>query len=158
MYPSVPLTREEAADLLRRHGITPTHQRLEIAHALFSRRQHLSADQILAAVNLRHSETSKATVYNTLRLFLEKGLVREVIVDPTKVFYDSNTEPHHHFYNEADGELIDIDAADMQITGLPSAPAGTVVERVDVIIRIRPEGPGRNTPPPPKTYSLKPIP
>lgn len=153
MYPSVPLTREEAADLLRRHGITPTHQRLEIAHVLFSRRQHLSADQILAAVNLRHSETSKATVYNTLRLFLEKGLVREVIVDPTKVFYDSNTAPHHHFYNEADGELIDIGAADMQITRLPPAPAGTVVERVDVIIRIRPEDPGRNTP-----HPLKPTP
>lgn len=139
MYPSTHLSREEAADLLRRHGITPTHQRLEIAHALFSRRQHLSADQILAAVNLRHSETSKATVYNTLRLFLEKGLVREVIVDPTKVFYDPNTEPHHHFYNVANGELIDIDAADMQITGLPSTPSGMVAERVDIIIRIRPE-------------------
>ncbi|MGQ9860682.1 MAG: Fur family transcriptional regulator [Thiobacillaceae bacterium] len=139
MYPSAPLSREETADLLRRHGITPTHQRLEIAHTLFSRRQHMSADQILAAVNLHHSETSKATVYNTLKLFLEKGLVREVIVDPTKVFYDPNTEPHHHFYNMANGELIDIDAADMQVTGLPSTPSGMVAERVDIIIRIRPE-------------------
>ena len=139
MHPSAPLTRDEAADLLRRHGVTPTHQRLEIAHALFSRRQHLSADQILAVVNLRHSETSKATVYNTLKLFLEKGLIREVIVDPAKVFYDPNTEPHHHFYNLVSGELIDIDAEDMQVTGLPPAPAGMVAERVDVIIRIRPE-------------------
>jgi Fur family iron response transcriptional regulator len=138
MPPSPPLSREEVADLLRRHGITPTHQRLEIAHALFSRRRHLSADQILAIVNLRHSETSKATVYNTLKLFLEKGLVREVIVDPSKVFYDPNTEPHHHFYNQVSGELIDIDAEDMQITGLPAAPAGMVAERVDIIIRIRP--------------------
>ena len=145
MPSSALLSREEAADLLRRHGITPTHQRLEIAHALFSRRQHLSADQILATVNLRHSETSKATVYNTLKLFLEKGLVREVIVDPTKVFYDPNTEPHHHFYNLANGELIDIDAEDMQVTGLPSAPSGMVAERVDIIIRIRPEAPAEVT-------------
>ena len=139
MHPSAPLTREEAADLLRRHGITPTYQRLEIAHALFSRRQHLSADQILAVVNLRHSETSRATVYNTLKLFLEKGLIREVIVDPAKVFYDPNTKPHHHYYNLVTGELIDIDAEDMQVTGLPPAPAGMVAERVDVIIRIRPK-------------------
>ncbi len=139
MCPFTPLTREEAADFLRRHGITPTHQRLEIAHVLFSRRQHLSADQILALVNLRHSETSKATVYNTLKLFLEKGLIREVIVDASKVFYDPNTEPHHHFYNVASGELIDIDASAMQVTDLPAAPVGTVAERVDIIIRVRPE-------------------
>lgn len=135
----LPLSREAAAELLRRHGITPTHQRLEIAHVLFARRQHLSADQIMAMVNLRHSETSKATVYNTLKLFLEKGIIREVIVDPSKVFYDSNTTPHHHFYNTASGELIDIDAADLQVQGLPTAPAGMIAERVDIIIRIRPE-------------------
>lgn len=133
------MTREAAAELLRRHGITPTHQRLEIAHVLFARRQHLSADQIMALVNLRHSETSKATVYNTLKLFLEKGMIREVIVDPSKVFYDSNTAPHHHFYNTTSGELIDIDAEDMQVQGLPSLPEGMVAERVDIIIRIRPE-------------------
>lgn len=137
-HPSV-LTREAAAELLRRHGITPTHQRLEIAHVLFARRQHLSADQILALVNLRHSEASKATVYNTLKLFLEKGMIREVIVDPGKVFYDSNTAPHHHFYNTVSGELIDIDAENMQVKGLPAVPEGMVAERVDIIIRIRPE-------------------
>ncbi|MFN3594677.1 MAG: Fur family transcriptional regulator [Thiobacillaceae bacterium] len=139
MHHPTALTREAAAELLRRHGITPTHQRLEIAHVLFARRQHLSADQIMAMVNLRHSETSKATVYNTLKLFLEKGMIREVIVDPSKVFYDSNTAPHHHFYNTASGELIDIDAEDMQVQGLPALPPGMVAERVDVIIRIRPE-------------------
>jgi len=92
-------TREQLVELLRERGIYPTHQRIEIAHALFSRREHLSADQIMSAVNERHSETSKATVYNTLNLFLEKKLIREVIVDPSKVFYDPNTDPHHHFYD-----------------------------------------------------------
>jgi Fur family iron response transcriptional regulator len=90
--------RENLADTLRVYGINPTHQRIEIAHALFSRQQRLSADQVMAIVNERHSETSKATVYNTLKLFVAKALNREVIVDPTRVFYDPNTEPHHHLY------------------------------------------------------------
>lgn len=125
--------------LLRDHDINPTHQRIEIAHALFSRCEHLSADQILAIVNDRHSETSKATVYNTLNLFLEKGLVREVIVDPHKVFYDPNTEPHHHFYNIDTGQLTDIDASAMSLTGMPPLPSGMVTAGVDVIVRIRSE-------------------
>src|SRR5207245_10316616 len=91
--------RENIAQLLRRHGITPTHQRIEIAHALFTRREHLSADQILALVNSRYAEASKATVYNTLKLFLEKKLIRELIVDPAKVVYDPNTEPQPHLYD-----------------------------------------------------------
>src|SRR5882762_367723 len=95
--------RGNLAETLRGHGINPTHQRIEIAHALFSRREHLSADQVMAIVNERHSETSKATVYNTLNLFLEKKLIREVIVDPNKVFYDPNTEPHHHMYDLQSG-------------------------------------------------------
>ena len=92
------LARESLSKLLRERGITPTHQRAEIAQALLPRKQHLAADEILALVNRQHTETSKATVYNTLRRFVEKGLIREVIVDPTQVFYDSNTEPHHHLF------------------------------------------------------------
>src|SRR6202008_4839302 len=98
------------AAVLRAHEINPTHQRIEIAYALFSRGAHLSADQLLAIVNGRYSETSKATVYNTLNLFLEKKLVREVIVDPSKVFYDPNTSVHYHMYDVLSGELTDIDA------------------------------------------------
>lgn len=131
-------TRDNMTELLRRHGINPTHQRIEIAHALFSRQEHLSADQILAAVNLRHSETSKATVYNTLKLFLDKGLIREVIVDPNKVFYDPNTHEHHHFYDVATGELTDIDASHIKISGLPELPEGSVTDGVDIVVRIRP--------------------
>ena len=132
-------TRDDMAGLLREHGINPTHQRIEIAYALFSRQEHLSADQIMAIVNDRHSETSKATVYNTLNLFKQHKLVREVIVDPSKVFYDPNTGSHHHFYNLESGELIDIDASKVQIQGLPALPTGMVTEGVDVIVRIRPQ-------------------
>jgi Fur family transcriptional regulator, iron response regulator len=130
-------TRDDLIEVLRAHDINPTHQRIEIAHALFSRGEHLSADQVLAVVNDRHSETSKATVYNTLNLFLEKKLIREVIVNPHKVFYDPNTSPHYHFYNVDTGKLTDIEAAAIAISGLPQLPDGMVTEGVDVIVRVR---------------------
>lgn len=133
----MPYTRDDLVTLLRQHGINPTHQRIEIAYVLFSRGEHVSADQVLAAVNDRHSETSKATVYNTLNLFLKHRLIREVIVDPSKVFYDPNTVPHHHFYNLDTGVLTDFDAADVAIHGMPSLPEGMVTEGVDIIVRIR---------------------
>ena len=132
------LSREEVALMLREYHITPTHQRIEIAHTLFSRCEHLSAEQIMASVNLRHPEASKATIYNTLKLFREKGLIREVIVDPSKVFYDPNTTPHHHFFNVESGELTDIHADAMQLSGLPQLPHGMVADSVDIIVRIRP--------------------
>jgi len=134
------ITRETVAERLRAHGITPTHQRIEIAHVLFERHEHLSADQILALVNARHAETSKATVYNTLRLFLEKKLIRELIVDPSRVVYDPNTAPHHHFYDVVTGQLTDIPLESVRIEGLPALPPGTVADGVDVIIRTRPAG------------------
>jgi len=133
----MPYTRDTLVEMLRRHGISPTHQRIEIAYALFARGEHLSADQILATVNNRHSETSKATVYNTLNLFLERKLIREVIVDPHKVFYDPSTNAHHHIYNLDTGELTDIDASQIEIAGLPQPPEGMVTDGIDIIVRVR---------------------
>lgn len=133
-----PITREGVAQMLRAHGITPTHQRIEIALVLFEKRWHPSAEQILAAVNVRYAESSKATVYNTLKLFLDKGLVRELIVDPSKVFYDSNTSVHHHFYDVSSGAITDIPAEGVRIDGLPPLPAGMVAAGVDIIVRTRP--------------------
>lgn len=129
--------RDNMADLLRSHDINPTHQRIEIAYALFSRQAHLSADQVMMIVNDRHAETSKATVYNTLKLFLEKGMIREVIVDPSKVFYDPNIKPHHHLYEADSGELTDIDAHQVRIEGLPRLPENMETEGIDLIIRVR---------------------
>ena len=131
-------TRDNMASLLRQHEINPTHQRIEIAFAIFSRQKHLSADQIMAIVNERHSETSKATVYNTLNLFLQQKLIRQVIVDPSKVFYDPNTSEHHHFYDIVTGQITDIDASSITLKGLPALPHGTVTEGVDIIVRTRP--------------------
>ena len=133
-------TRERMAAALRGHGITPTRQRLEIAQVLFTRCEHLCAEQVLASVNERQAKTSKATVYNTLNLFVEKKLIREVIVDPARVFYDPNTTPHHHFYNVDSGELSDIDAGEIAVTRLPALPSGMVTDGVDIIVRIRSAG------------------
>ncbi len=119
------------------HGISPTHQRIEIAQVLFSKAQHVSAEQVLALVNEGHTVSSKATVYNTLGLFARKGLVREVIIDPNKVFYDTNAAAHYHFYNEDTGALEDINTNKLDISKLPEPPEGSRIDAVDVIIRLK---------------------
>ena len=123
---------------LRAAGITPTRQRVAIASVMLSRRQHLSADQLQVAVALAGYEgVSKATIYNTLGLFSQMGLVREVIVDPNRVFYDSNVEKHHHLYDMDTGTLVDLDADQVDVRCLPGLPAELEVARIDVIFRVR---------------------
>ncbi len=125
--------------VLREHGISPTKQRVEVARMLLSKKQHLSAEQVLEEVNRHGGKVSKATIYNTLGLFARKGLIRELVVDPTKIFYDSNVSDHHHFYNVDTGELMDIEMSEIDVGRLPSLPPGTRAEGVDVIIKIRNE-------------------
>lgn len=125
------------AQRLEAHGVLPTAQRLAIARVLLERPQHLSADQLLAMVNANGGKASKATIYNTLRLFCDKGLIREVIVDPSRVFYDSTTGPHHHFYNVDTGELTDIPEDSVGFSRLPILPEGTREDGVDVVVRLR---------------------
>ena len=129
--------RAEIISRLRASGITPTHQRVQIGEVLFSKPQHVSAEQVLSMVNKSDEKVSKATVYNTLGLFAKKGLLHEVIIDPNKVFYDTNLEKHHHLYHTDTGTLEDIDANQVKIGQLPDLPEGTVLEDVDVIIRLR---------------------
>ena len=137
---SLTAARENAARMLESHGITATPQRVEIARILLARPQHLSAEQVIGELKQGDLAVSKATVYNTLGLFAEKGLVREVIVDPSKVFYDSNCSDHHHFYDIDSCTLTDIDARQIAVGGLPDVPAGKIVDRVDVIVRVRSRG------------------
>ena len=131
------IDRHEVIALLRAHGITPTQQRVEIGCMLFGYHQHVSADQVLARLGDARRGASKATVYNTLGLFAEKGLLREVVVDPTKLFFDTNLKPHHHLYHSESGFLEDVDAADVTINRLPTLPGGVEVVGVDVIIRVK---------------------
>lgn len=118
-------------------GITPTPQRLEVAEILLEKPQHLAADQIIERLRAQGRQVSKATVYNTLKLFSEKGLVRELSVTAERRFYDSTTHPHHHFFHVETGELQDIPEDQIGITGLPPLPAGTERESVEVLIRVR---------------------
>ena len=131
------LGEAEAAERLRAYDILPTQQRLQIAQVLLVRDQHVSADQVLEQVNAAGSRVSKATVYNTLGLFAQKGILREVNVDPSRVFYDTNNSRHHHFYNIDTGELSDIDPAEIPVEQLPDAPEGSVIDGVEVIVRVR---------------------
>lgn len=132
---------------LRDHDIMPTHQRIEIFKVLFAKPQHLSADQVLEKVNKFDALVSKATVYNTLGLFARKGLVKEVLVDPAKIFYDPTTAPHHHIYNMDTGMLVDVDVEDLDVGNIPIPPAGTHIEGIDVVIRIRSTLPQTTTKP-----------
>ena len=123
--------------ILNRAGIMPTQQRLEIARVMLSRPQHLSAEQVLALVNRADNLVSKATVYNTLSLFAREGIVREVLVDPNRVFFDSNTDDHYHLYNEDTGTLTEVYADCLLPDALPALPEGTTLVGIDVVIRVR---------------------
>jgi Fur family iron response transcriptional regulator len=125
------------AEQLRLNGVKPTTQRLEVGQLLLSAPRHMSAEQILSELRIAGSRISKATVYNTLNLFTDCKLVREVSVDSVRQFYDSTTEPHHHFYNVDTGELTDISIDELEFSQLPALPAGTEAQDVEVIVRVR---------------------
>lgn len=131
------MTRASLLSLFNQHGILPTPQRVEIASILLQRPQHLSAEQIIDKLREAGSCVSKATVYNSLNLFSECGLVKEVMVDPVRKFYDSTTRPHHHFYNVDSGELSDIPDEQVSFQVLPDMPDGTERESVEVLIKVR---------------------
>jgi len=131
------MTRSKILAKLQERGVLQTPQRIEVAEVLLDRPQHLSADQILDRLRANGSQVSKATVYNTLKLFCEQGLARELNVDASRKFYDSTTHPHHHFYHVETGELSDIPADDVAIIDLPSLPKGTEQESIEVLIRIK---------------------
>jgi Fur family transcriptional regulator, iron response regulator len=135
--PGFSAAKQAIATRLDAHGITPTAQRIEIAALLLSSMQHLSAEQVREKVRRTGSVISKATIYNTLGLLVERGLVRQVVVESTQVFYDSNTAPHYHFYNVDDGTLSDLDPAELPVDELPAPPAGMYTEGIDIVIRVR---------------------
>jgi Fur family iron response transcriptional regulator len=131
------MNKQDILNKLREHDVAPTSQRIEVADILLSRPQHLSADQIIDQLNALGSRVSKATVYNTLKLFSKNGLIKELNVDPSRRYYDSTTHAHHHFYNIETGELTDIAEDRVSIMGLPKLPQGTERESVEILIKIK---------------------
>lgn len=124
-------------DQLRQADLRPTRQRLALAKLLFENdHRHVTAEALheeAAAANVR---VSLATVYNALHQFTAAGLLREIVVDATRSYFDTNTSDHHHFFHEGSGRLEDIPAERIVVSELPSPPDGTTVARVDVIVRV----------------------
>jgi Fur family transcriptional regulator, iron response regulator len=123
---------------LRKAGLRPTRQRKALAQLLFGRgNRHVMAEAVHEeALQAGHS-ISLATVYNTMHQFTDAGLLREVAVDGSRTYFDTNTGDHHHFYFEADGTLADIDGGAIAVAGVPPAPSGAKIDRVDVIVRLK---------------------
>lgn len=130
------LDRSEVVKLLKSYDISPTRQRVEIAEFLFRKQQHLSAEKILEGVNQQSHRVSRATVYNSMGLFAKKGLIREVLIDRERVFYDSNSSSHHHVYNMDTGDLRDVEGSGIEISGLPDMIDGVRVVDTDVIVKV----------------------
>lgn len=123
---------------LREAGLRPTRQRLALGRLLFDGRdRHVTAEALHDEAQAVGVSVSLATVYNTLHQFTEAGLLREVVVDSARTYFDTNTSDHHHFFVENSGALMDIDGDRIAISGLPEAPEGTNVARVDVIVRLQ---------------------
>jgi Fur family iron response transcriptional regulator len=135
---SAPRPYAELVQRLRAAGLRPTRQRLALARLLFENGdRHITADELHAEAEAEGVGVSLATVYNTLNQFTAAGLLRAVAVEAGRAYFDTNTSDHHHFYFEEGGRLVDIPAADLTIRGVPAAPSGTDIARVDVIVRLR---------------------
>ena len=132
------ITKIPVRTRLRDVGLRPTRQRVALAEILFSHgHRHLSAEDLHAEALTAKVPVSLATVYNTLNQFTEAGSLREVAVEGTRTYFDTNTDDHHHFYVEDENRVFDIPGPHVEIGDLPPAPAGMEIVRVDVVVRLR---------------------
>lgn len=125
-------------ELLREAGIRPTRQRVGLSHLLFAQGdRHITADQLHLEAQGAGFQVSLATIYNTLHQLSDAGLLSEVLVEPGRSYFDTNVETHHHFYNVDTGELADIPSGEVNVSVMPVPPAGTKVEQVSVVVRLK---------------------
>ena len=125
-------------DRLKSAGLRPTRQRLALVKLLFDKgNRHVTAENLHGEASAANVRISLATVYNALHQFTAAGLLREVVVEPGRSYFDTNVEEHHHFYREDTCGLEDIPGEHLQVGDLPAPPAGTSVTRVDVVIRVK---------------------
>jgi Fur family iron response transcriptional regulator len=124
--------------VLRMAGLRPTRQRIALAELLFAGdHRHVSAEELHAEAGAARVNVSLATIYNTLHQFQQVGLLREVAIDASRSYFDTDTSDHHHFYLEDEQRVVDIPQTAIVINGLPAAPEGMMVTHVDVIVRVR---------------------
>ncbi len=123
---------------LRSAGLRPTRQRLALAELLFAGgNRHISAEALHDEAVAADVPVSLATVYNTLHQFTAAGLLREVALDGSKTYFDTNVSDHHHFFLEDDNSMFDVPESELGLDRLPEPPPGTEISRVDVVIRLR---------------------
>ncbi|CAA6605443.1 MAG: transcriptional repressor [Alphaproteobacteria bacterium] len=126
-----------AMDRLRGAGLRPTRQRLALAKLLFENgHRHVTAEQLHSEAMQANIRVSLATVYNTLHQFTDVALLREIVADSGRSYFDTNTSDHHHFYYERQGRLEDVMGEGIKLEHLPVPPDGTRIRRVDVVIRL----------------------
>ncbi|MEC8629616.1 MAG: Fur family transcriptional regulator [Pseudomonadota bacterium] len=135
----MPQAIDRSTQWLGRAGLRPTRQRLALAGLLVGDGQdrHITAESLFAAAVDAGEKVSLATVYNTLRAFCDAGLIQEVMVDGAKSYFDTRVDDHPHFFWEDEGRLTDAPADRLKISGLPDAPEGVEIAKVDVVIRLR---------------------
>lgn len=125
---------------LKEAGLRPTRQRLALGRLLFEgMNRHVTAEQLHAEAAAKGVRVSLATVYNTLNQFTDAGLMREVVVEPGRSYFDTNIDDHHHFFYEDSGALADIPGDAVTLARMPEPPAGARVSRIDVVVRLRGE-------------------
>lgn len=134
-----PIEQQRGTEWLRGAKLRPTRQRVLLAQLLVGDGQdrHVTAESLYAAADNDGDKVSLATVYNTLRAFCEAGLLREIMVDGAKSYFDTNMSDHPHFFWEDTQELMDAPRDQLKISNLPTAPKGAEISKVDVVIRLR---------------------
>ncbi|MEI9885421.1 MAG: iron response transcriptional regulator IrrA [Rhizomicrobium sp.] len=124
--------------MLRAAGLRPTRQRTELVGLLFAGGHcHMTAESLHADALALGVQVSLATVYNTLNQFTRAGLLRQVVVDAARAYFDTNTGEHQHFFIEEEGMLIDIPGEHISVAGVPTPPKGLSVERIDIVVRVK---------------------
>jgi Fur family iron response transcriptional regulator len=124
--------------MLQAAGLRPTRQRMALGWLLFGKgARHLTAEMLYEEATLAKVPVSLATVYNTLNQLTDAGLLRQVSVDGTKTYFDTNVTAHHHFYLEHNHELVDIPDPHLVLQKMPSVPEGYEIARVDMVVRLR---------------------
>jgi Fur family transcriptional regulator, iron response regulator len=131
-------SKDDYLSLLRKAGLRPTRQRLALCRLLFgSGDRHITAETLHSEIQSEGLSVSLATIYNTLHQFTDANLLKQVVVDPTRTYFDTNLSDHHHFFLEGDGVLMDLpDCGRIELGEVPSAPEGTRIKGVDVIVRL----------------------
>ena len=130
---------ESIAEKLRMSGLRPTRQRLALAKLLFANGdRHVSAESLHVEATNARIPVSLATIYNTLNQFNSAGLLREIAIEGDRTYFDTNTSNHFHYFLEDKGCLVDIGTNGVEVSGLPPLPEGTAINRIDVIVRLKP--------------------